>query len=190
MTRRIVSTSALRALTMIEFERRSGTIRGGRSLPGWPVAPGVAGAPAAPGATGIGTAGSPTAAGPAPVRSRPDWKSWVKMVAISLASAYCNGMICSSSSATSTSTSLMMSSSRATLDAESVRMSTPVSRFAISVPLDEISGRSSVPRSLTGAKRIGTIWVITSSPTRVGSAVLPTTVGTARSRAPSIGTIL
>jgi hypothetical protein len=76
------------------------------------------------------------------------------------------------------------------LDAESVMMSTPVSRFAMSVPLDEISGRSRVPRSVTGAKRTGTICVTTSSPTRVGSAVPPTMVGTARSRAPSIGMIL
>ena len=77
------------------------------------------------------------------------------MLAISAASAYCSGMICSSSIATSTSTSRMMSSSRAMLEAESVMMSTPVSRLAMSVPLDEMSGRSSVPRSFTGAKRIG-----------------------------------
>jgi len=109
---------------------------------------------------------------------------------MSAASAYCSGMICSSSMATSTSTSRMMSSSREMFDAESVMMSTPVSRLAMSVPREEISGRSSVPRSFTGAKRIGTICVITSSPAREGSGAAPTMVGTARSRAPSTGTIL
>jgi hypothetical protein len=187
MTRRMVSISLLRALTMSEFERRSATISGGRSAP--PGAPAAHGG--APGATGMGTAGNPAVGGaPAPARSRPAWKSWVRMLAISLASAYCSGMIWSSSMATSTSMSLMMSSNRAMFEAESVMISTPVSRLAISVPLEEMSGRSSVPSSFTGAKRIGTICVTTSSPIRVGSAVPPTIVGTARSRAPSIGTIL
>ena len=76
------------------------------------------------------------------------------------------------------------------LDAESVMMSTPVSRLAMRVPRAEMSGRSSVPRSFTGAKRIGTICVMISSLAREESATAPTMVGTARSRAPSTGTIL
>ena len=182
-----VSSSPLRALMISEFERRSATISGGRSAPAvWPVAPPGA---APPGAAGAGGAvGSPPPV--AVLRRRPAWKSWLRMFAISAASEYASGMICSSSSEISTSTSLMMSSSRAMFDAESVMISTPVSRLAIRVPLAEMSGRSSVPSSFTAANRTGTIWVTTSSPVRVGSAAAPTIVGTARSRAPSIGTIL
>ena len=76
------------------------------------------------------------------------------------------------------------------LDAESVMIRMPVSRLAISVPRDEMSGRSSVPSSFTPANRIGMICVTISSAVRLGSAVPPTIVGTARSRAPSTGTIL
>ena len=76
------------------------------------------------------------------------------------------------------------------LDAESVMIRMPVSRWAISVPRDEISGRSSVPSSFTPANRIGMICVTISSAVRLESAVPPTIVGTARSRAPSTGTIL
>ena len=69
-------------------------------------------------------------------------------------------------------------------------MSTLVSRWATRLPRCETSGRSSVARSATDEKRTGTIWVMTSSAVRLGSGSSPTIVGTARSRAPSIRTIL
>jgi hypothetical protein len=84
----------------------------------------------------------------------------------------------------------MMSSRRAMFDAESVMIRMPVSRLAMSVPREEMSGRSSVPSSFTPPYRIGMIWVTISSAVRLASGALPTMVGTARSRAPSTGTIL
>ncbi len=123
-------------------------------------------------------------------RTRPLAKSWVRIVASSAASAYEIGMIWSSSCATCTSTSRMMSSRRVTFDAASVMMSTFVSRCAINVPRVEMSGRRSALRSATDEYLIGTICVMISSVVRFGSGVAPTIVGTARSRAPSMRTIL
>ena len=149
---------------------------GGRSPPSVP-GRAAAGAP--------GGAGAGTAAGTARGRARPGAKIWLRIWASSWASVCFTGMIWSSSSATSTSTSLTMSSSRRMLAAESVMMSRFVSRWGIRLPRADISGLSRPDSSATEAKRIGTIWVMISSPTRPGSGAAPTTVGTGRSRAPS-----
>ena len=74
--------------------------------------------------------------------------------------------------------------------AESVTISTFVSRWATRLPRWETSGRSRVARSATDEKRTGTICVMISSAVRLGSGSSPTMVGTARSRAPSMRTIL
>ncbi len=83
-----------------------------------------------------------------------------------------------------------MSSRRVTFDAVSVMISTFVSRWAISVPRVEMSGRRSALRSATPEYLIGTICVMISSVVRFGSGAGPTIVGTARSRAPSMRRIL
>ena len=75
-------------------------------------------------------------------------------------------------------------------DAVSVTISTFVSRWAIRVPRVEMSGRSSAPRSATAEYLSDTICVMISSVVRPGSGTWPTIVGTARSRAPSMRTIL
>jgi hypothetical protein len=123
-------------------------------------------------------------------RSRPLAKSWLRMFARSAASAKRRAMIASSSSATSTSTRATISSSRWTFDAVSVITTTFVSRWAMSPPRAEMSGRSSVLRSATEAYRTGTICVITSSALRALSGASPTMSGIARSFAPSILMIL
>ena len=137
----IVSISCFLAWMMTEFERCSAMMSGCRStgLPG-------CGGATAPGAAGGVTAG--TAPG-ASERMRPLAKSWFRMVASWVASANLIGMIWSSSSATCTSTRRVMSRSRATFDAVSVTMSTFVSRWAMSEPSGEMSGRRSVERSAT-----------------------------------------
>jgi len=133
---------------------------------------------------------APGAPGAAAARRRPPAKSWFRMAATSVASAKVTGMICSSSSETCTSTSLMMSSTRRTFEAASVMMRTLVSRLATSVPREDTNGRSNTPRSFTEAYRTGTICVMISSGARPSSGTSPTIVGTARSRAPSTRTIL
>ena len=128
---------------MSEFERFSAMTSGWRSVL---VVPPGATAPGAPGVGVVGIPGTPTDA-----RRRPPANSWLRIVATSAASAKLTGMICSSSSETCTSTSLMMSSTRRMFEAASVMMRTFVSRLATSVPRDETNGRSSTPRSLTDA---------------------------------------
>ena len=91
MRRRIVSISCRRACTMTEFERRSATMSGARSVtgpvPGAPVV-GDVGGTSVPGAVGAGggIVGAPGTPG-VTVLSRPLEKSWFRMLARSAASA-------------------------------------------------------------------------------------------------------
>ena len=102
MSRRMVSISCLRAWTMSEFERRSGTISGRSALGPEP----ATGRRRRHDAGRRRRAGGAAAAALAPAaRKRPLAKSWVRICATSCASAYFSGTICSSFSATSTSTS-------------------------------------------------------------------------------------
>ena len=158
------------------------------------VVPGGRGA-AAPGWAGTGTGAGvgATAPGIAPgvtALRRPVVKSWFKIDERSAASANRIGMIASSSSATWTSTSRTMSSRRAMFAAVSVIKRMFVSRCAMSAPRVEMSGRIRFETSAAELYRSAMICVMTSSVVRDGSGWVPTIVGTARSRAPSMRTIL
>jgi hypothetical protein len=147
-------------------------------------ADGGAGGAGAPGRAG---AGAGTGTGAAGVRTRRPEKNSFRIRASSTASANRTGISRRSSSATSTSSTFTIWSRRAML----AEVSVTISRFPCTRMFPPwTNGRSVTATRSAGACCSGTIWVITSSSRRVGSACPPMMVGRGRSRTAVVGRIL